>query len=243
MEDQYTKTLLHFDGTNGSTTITDATPIPRIWTNNGVSLSTSTPKFGTASAYFNGSAYIDTPDSDDFNFSNTDFTIDFWIKRGNTGVSRICGQNDSNITPNLSSLEMYINTNNYISTNLYYGSSFKNINSSVSITNNEWHHVALIRYGNTVRLYLDGLQVGSVDVSGVTLNNSTKKFAIGITGEYAVNAFVGNIDEFRVSKGIARWTANFTPPTYSYSYGWPGKIYGLSVSKICGVAPQKVMGI
>jgi hypothetical protein len=63
---------------------------------------------------------------------------------------------------------------------------------------------------------VDGVLGSAVDVTGVTANDSAYKFAVGCAGEYTTSPFNGSIDEFRFSKGIARWTANFTPPTSEY---------------------------
>jgi len=77
--------------------------------------------------------------------------------------------------------------------------------------------MAMVRYGSTYRLSQDGTLLGSaltdtsnvLDLSGVlyisTFNNSSGN-----------NNFTGWMDEFRISKGIARWTANFTPPISEY---------------------------
>ena len=48
--------------------------------------------------------------------------------------------------------------------------------------------------------------------------------------------FNGYIDELRISKGIARWAADFTPPTSEYTGGWGGKVLGVS-------SPAKVLGV
>src|SRR5258706_9534158 len=100
---------------------------------------------------------------------------------------------------------------------VYVGSTAYAITSSSAITDTIWHHYAFVRNGNTITLYIDGVSKGTVSVTGLTVNNSANKLAIGRPGEYAGQYMNGWIDEFRFSKGIARWTSNFTPPGSAYS--------------------------
>jgi len=98
----------------------------------------------------------------------------------------------------------------------YSGENAVVIVSTGTITDTNLHHIALVRYGNTATQYIDGVADGTGDVTGLTLNNSANKWGIGRAGEYASNIFDGWVDEHRFSKGIARWTTNFTPPTVAY---------------------------
>lgn len=85
-------------------------------------------------------------------------------------------------------------------------------------TDTDWHHIAQVRYGNTMTLYIGGVaQTTTANVTGITCANSPNKVAIGRRGESNSLYWNGWLDEFRFSKGIARWTANFTPPTMAYS--------------------------
>jgi len=80
---------------------------------------------------------------------------------------------------------------------------------------NVWHHIALVRDGNTVRYYIDGSQLATKDITGLSLNNPSV-ITMAQPGSGWVSYFAGYIDEFRISKGIARWTAPFTAPTSAY---------------------------
>lgn len=215
--DFYTKAMLHMNGTDGSTTFKDE--ILKVWTANGnAQIDTAQSKFGGASGLFDGSGdWIDTPDNEDFNIGNGDFTVDCWIKRSTIGTfQRICGQQDNAGTVTSISMQFKFNNSNYISWTGYQGSSGYTVQSTNPNTSTNWQHLAVVRYGNTITLYIDGVASGTVDVTGVTFNNSSNKFAIGRSGEHAVEYFNGWIDEFRFSKGKARWTSNFTPPTSEY---------------------------
>lgn len=217
--DAYTKAMLHFNGTDASTTFTDA--IGKTWTAYGnAQLDTAQKKFGTASGLFDGSGdYITTADSTDFDVGSGDFTVDCWVRRGTEGTTQsICGQYDS--VGSTTSIELFIDATNKPRGQVYSsGGAFVSVSSgSTTITvDSAWHHLALVRYGNTLTLYLNGTAQGTVDATGITVRNATVQFSVGRSGEYNGQYFNGWIDEFRFSKGIARWTANFTPPTTEYT--------------------------
>jgi len=215
--DAFVKALLHFNGADTSTTFTDETG--KTWTANGnAQLDTAQQKFGTASGLFDGSGdYVDTPDHADFALGSGDFTIDFWVRRGNQGsLTRIAGQMDSTASASTVSFGLSFladNTINFVvaeSTTLYSALSTGTITQDST-----WHHVACLRDGNTLRIFIDGVEDGTLDVTGVTINNSANKPTIGRLGELPAY-YTGHIDEFRFSVGIARWTSNFTPPTSEY---------------------------
>jgi hypothetical protein len=212
-----TKTLLHFNGTNGSTVFTDE--LGRTWTaHGGVQIITADKVLGTGSGSFNIDAvsYIDTPDSDDFTLGSGNFTFDFWVKRNSLGSTQyIFGQRSSDQSAASTSIRAYFGGANKLTVEICAGSSSNGATSSVAIADTNWHHVAIVRNGNTFKLYFDGVEVASADISGVIANNSTYKFAIGVCGEVGAAGFDGWIDEFRFSK-VARWTANFTPPVGEY---------------------------
>ena len=213
-----TSSLLHFNGLDAATTFTDASN--KTWTAAGnAQIDTAQSKIGGASSLFDGTGdWIDTPDNDDFNTGSGNFSIDLWVKRNTTGTRQaITGQSDAAGSNTSGWIE-------FTATNTIRGIVNKSDNSVAyiaastgTITDSNWHHIAFVRDGNTLRLFKDGVADGTADVTGITLINSPSKFAIGRGGEYADLYFNGWVDEFRYSKGIARWTANFTPPTTEYS--------------------------
>ncbi len=218
VDDSYTKVLLHMDGVDGSTTFTDESG--KTWTANGnAQIDTAQKKFGTASLLLDGTGdYIDTPDHADFDVGSGNFTVDLWVRRNANGFQRITGQMDS--ASNISTISWYLqfDPSNHLQGGIYSGSTEYGATSTGTVTaDSTWHHTALVRNGNTITLYIDGTADGTVGVTGITANNSAYRAALGSLGEEtAAFKFNGWIDEFRFSKGIARWTGNFTPPTGPY---------------------------
>lgn len=217
--DFYTKSILHFDGADASTTMTDGTG--RSWTAGGnAQLDTAQYKFGTSSLLLDGTGdYITTADSDDFNIGSNDFTVDMWVKRNTTTAGMyIAGQSD-NLGNSRSISILFHPSTNAAHVYFYYDLLLAQAGSASALTDTTtWHHIAVVRYGGSLKVYLDGVGGTSTDISGLTAVDSTGSFSIGRLGDLATGTlYNGWIDEFRFSKGVARWTSDFTPPTSQYT--------------------------
>jgi len=218
----YTSLLLHAEGADGSSSFTDSAISSHVMTAyNGAQIDTEAFRFGTSSAQFDGTNdYIDTADHEDWNVGSNDFTVDFWFKRdGGTGAYRyFCGQYMDTATSG--GIYLLMRNTNLIEGGIYYGASYTALQHTSAITDANWHHVAFSRSGNYLRLFVDGINSATATVTGVTVNNSSSRFAVGRMGQYNQDYWKGWIDEFRFSKGIGRWTESFTPPTASYPDGY-----------------------
>jgi len=212
-DDSYTKALLHFSGADASTTITDESG--KTWTRRGTAqIDTAQYKFGGASLLLDGdSDWVDTPDSDDFYFSNGAFTIECFVRLA-TGYSKeqiIFNQvaGDAFITGYIGGSEAYFN---YYTGSAYY---WNYGTSGASIAAGTWYHIVFQRDGTdgNVSIYVDGTRTQKTPTGDPA--NLTSVFRVGSNGS---NRYVnGWIDEFRLSKGIARYSgASFTPPTYEF---------------------------
>lgn len=217
LTDKYDKVLLHMNGVDTSTTFTDESG--KIWTANGnAQIDTAQSVFGGASALFDGTGdWIDTPDSADFDIGNGDFTIDFRIRMNSiAALQRVFGQCDSSATA--STICLYANfdgTGKNIQAGFYSSTTaYQAVGSALSVST--WYHIALIRSGNNLYVATNGTLSAPTSVTGIAANNSANKFSIGRLGELTTATLNGWIDEFRFSKGIARWTGNFTPLTKPY---------------------------
>jgi hypothetical protein len=213
--------LLHFDGVNGSTVITDNSKNNLTVTSvNGAAISTAQSKFGGASGLFDGTNdYVTVPDNSEFDFGAGDFTIEYWEYRTNTtNQSPILSRNTITFTPYL--LGWYDLPNAGTAIGLYMSSngSSWDIASHVSmgaIITNSWTHYAVTRNGNTFRTFQNGIQI-STFTSTATLPAGTGTFQIGrFQTTYYFRG--GYIDELRITNGYARYTGNFTPSTTAFS--------------------------
>lgn len=238
------KLLMHGDGGDGSTTFTDSSVYSKTAIANGdAHIEQDQSKFGGTSMYFDGTGdYVAVPDSNDWNFGNGDFTMDCWVKRDSTGLKRLFGQTGSAGTNASTSIVVYFDAGNHLAAYFAYGNSAVAAISTGTITDSSWHHIAAIRNGNTLRTYIDGVNDGSADVTGLSMNDSSATFSIGRHGDFDDSYFNGYIDELRLSKGIARWTENFTPETSAYTNpiaaNNPVKMEGAADMKISQGTPQ-----
>jgi hypothetical protein len=91
-----------------------------------------------------------------------------------------------------------------------YNENFTSANAIITAA--QWQHIAIVRQGNTITLYRNGTAVGNKTVS--VNYNQAAPLLIGRDGKNP--DFKGYMTEFRISKGIARWTGNFTPPANVY---------------------------
>jgi hypothetical protein len=199
--------LLHGDGTNGSTTIVDSSPSPKAITVFGdaqISTAIADPFGGTdvgVLAFDGAGDYITTSADSAFQLGTGDFTVEFWARPSASN------DNDGVFTfgTSSSSLAVYILNNSWrIATS---GSGGIQVAAAIL---NTWQHVAVTRSGTSLRFFLNGIQ------SGLTISNSTNFVDNQLNIGYYFNtnfAYNGFIDEFRLTKSLARYTSNFTPPT------------------------------
>lgn len=214
--DSFTKLLLHCDGSNGFTTFTDSSSAAHAITASGnAQVSTAQSVFGGGSVAFDGAGdLLSSANSVDWNLGPTggnDFTIDFRLRFASltAATQLICALDaaDTNgwtLHWNQSPPQLVLNDN---------GISGSTVSWSPST--NTWYHLAVVRGGTTITVYIDGTSIGTF--TDINLNNDSNSLQIGgnITG--TPKYLNGFMDEIRISKGIARWTTNFTPPTGPYS--------------------------
>ena len=219
VDDSYTKLLLHMDGADNGTTFIDESgkSITRI---GNVCTKTETKKFGTTSGFFNGDG-LSLADSDDWYLGTGDFTVDFWFNfitlPVNNSVDRFqMFYSQRAWDTNRHAFAAYHDGTRVVLQLLVNSTKYFNAYPATPFVINQWYHVAVVRNGNNWMLFLDGTQIGATVVDARAIGNITSTLDIGryMAGYYYVK---GYIDEFRWSKGIARWTENFTPPTSAYA--------------------------
>lgn len=209
--------ILHFTGDDQSTEIKDAAG--KTWTaRGGAKIATAQYKFAPSSLYCDAvNSYVDTPAHADFNLAGLSaWTVHFWAYFLADGVTQeICGQTDSGGNAANSSLWFRRSAvNNKILVYYHYGSSVLTIDQPTLTAPviNTWTHIALSKWGNNAKLFIRGEEGALVDLTGITINNSTNKWAIGRAGEYNANLLNAYVDEFIFKPGEALWTSDFTPP-------------------------------
>lgn len=213
--------LLHMNGTNGSISFTDNSPNNfTISVLGDAQVNTSIVKYGSGSLVVDGAGdYLTAPSDVDFDMGTGDFTYEAWIYPTSVSGSFrtiLSRQQTGDTAPafqfritDTSKLQAVFRAN---------GGSAATVTSSGNISANTWTHVALVRSGSTARLFIGGSQDGSGTIT--TNYNPTSSQALSIGGLLISSTpsayFVGYIDDLRITKGVARYTANFTPPTAQF---------------------------
>ena len=178
---------------------------------------TSVKKFGTASAQFaSGTDALTTASSSDFSITG-DFTIDCWCYfiSINTPIASSLSNEDWGLA-STGDWIWIVDGNGWISFQV------KGVGSTGSTaahpTLNEWNHFAVERSGGTTTMYKNGTSIGSNTGPGTgTIGNSGNTLTVGGRAVALVGGYNGYTDEFRFSKGIARYGADFTSPTAPYT--------------------------
>jgi len=199
-----TNTSLLLNYTNAG--IIDNTMMNDFETVGDAKISTAQSKFGGSSMFFDGiNDHIQTPIIPPLNTGN--FTIEFWIYPLDTASRHVfsVGTGWSSAT----GVSMIQYGGNYAISCGSYGTA--NIGQAVVI--NGWHHIAIVRNNTAVQFYYDGALIGSgTDSSNLT--DSRLSVGYAFTGTWG--SFYGYMDDFRITKGYARYTSNFTPPTSAF---------------------------
>ena len=217
--DQYwrnTTLLLHGDGTNGAqnNTFLDSSSNNFSITRNGNTTQGAFTPFqqnGYWSNYFDASAAtpLNFPDNDAFTF-NADFTVECWFFATTLSEQKILFGKWDNLQQEWL---IAINTSN---TAEFYWASYSLGSPAISSANafnlNTWNHIAAVRSGSTITLYVNGVSVGT-RTDGTAGTNRTSILTIGYLQYLGGNKFGGYISNVRVVKGTAVYTSNFTPNT------------------------------
>lgn len=216
MSDSYTKLLLHCNGADAATSFVDSALTKTVTANGTAQLDTAQKKFGSASGLFDGdSDYLSLADSADWNLSNGAFTIDFWARWAALPANGVHMGFVTHFT-DVNNRWIFFMANDGGTYNLkfYAAPTYVDAGEAMTLSIDTWYHLAVVRSGDSWYFFLNGTQLGTTITDNRTLGDFTD-FIIG--KDFSTSGyFNGWIDEFRVSKGIARWTANFTPPTQEY---------------------------
>ena len=229
-----TKLLLPFDGTNGATATDDLSNLNNVIAFGGnASLSTARSKFGGSSCHFDGTGdYVDIAPTDGGTYwtagaaiDSGDFTVEFWLN-----VDTYAGAESSmcwisNYGTNVGGWGIYQDSSaGKVYWWHYNGSAWVYLNlgqgTRTALSVDTWYHLAVTRSGSAFRMFLNGTQEDSMtDSNDMSSSNGgvqdgIRLGTINAVLNYPVN---GYLSDLRITKGVARYTSNFTAPTTAFS--------------------------
>ena len=197
-----TQLLLNF--TNAG--IIDNSMLNDLETVGNAQISTAQSKFGGSSMLFDGTGdSLVCPFADRLTFGTGDFTIEYWLRTSATAASLL---NPS--TTGTGYWSNFINTSTFWWQSANQTTNLKST-SATAIIDGNWHHIAIVRASGTLNFYFDGTAQGSGTADSTNYSGTAGTLRIGGSGGY-VSDLNGYIDDLRITKGVARYTANFTPP-------------------------------
>ena len=202
-----TNTSLLLSGTNAG--IVDNAIKNDLETVGNAQVSTSVTKFGTGSMYFDGTGdWLTSPDTPNLQLGTGNFTIEGWVYLNAVGAAR------GFVSKGTSTTGWSVSTNSSNQVVFSYGSS--SITSTGTLSVSTWYFITVVRSGtgtNLTKIYINGTNDGTGTVA--TDFNQTSIMYVG-ADRVAGSALNGYIDDLRITKGIARYTANFTAPTSAF---------------------------
>ena len=216
--------LLHFDGTDGATTTTDDGPDERTITLAGnAQLDTAQKKFGTASLLLDGNGDLaSAADDGDFDFGSGDFTVEGFFRISSLGNNVFFSHWENGDAAGQSFYLVHFNGSNTLRFAYRLTTGIVESSYTWEPSADTFYHIAVVRYGTTLKVYIDGVAVISDSVSTTSLIASEDPFRIGAFNDATTASptleweFAGHVDEVRVTKGQARYIANFVPTTSAF---------------------------
>jgi len=203
-----TNTSLLTNFTNAG--IADAHSTTILQTVGSTQLSTVVKKFSSASMYFDGNGdWLQVPSpSQTIAFATGDFTVECWVNfAANNGTYNPFVRYDGAGTFDLGY--------DFSAGQLKYSGSTALISAAWSPTLGTWYHIALSRASGSSRMFVNGTQVGTT-VTGDANNYASGAFKVGGSSFSSGHVMNGYMDDLRITRGFARYTANFTPPAAAF---------------------------
>jgi hypothetical protein len=209
-----TNTSLLLSGTNAG--IFDNAINNNLETVGNAQVSTSVTKFGTGSMSFDGTGdYLTAPASRQLAFGTGNFTIECWINPTGT-QSQYAGiyTARNGTTPVILSFAGAFSPSGATIDGWLSGGT-PAASSTATITSGTWTHLAFVRNNGVCTVYVNGVAGSTTTTNNVNIDSSLPNIGRD-SFNAALRSFNGYIDDLRVTKGIARYTANFTPPTAAF---------------------------
>jgi len=202
------RTNLLLNTANGANFLTDSSSNNRTITNSGVTSSNTHP-FNPGSGKFGSNQTFQIPVNSAFTYGTGDFTVEWWsYQNAGNGVQGIW-RNSTGDATNAIGFWTITQASQRLVVTLGNGTSANTIQSNATVPLNTWHHYAFVRSGTTFKLYLDGVAQTQTITSNINIPAQVGIMQIGNAG----GNYIGLVTNFRIVKGTAVYTSDFTVPT------------------------------
>lgn len=208
---------LHGDGANNGAVFTDTSKTPKIVSHLGSAITTTDPSaFGGSSILTSTTGGIYTPTSGVADFGSGNFAIEFFLRPKVMATSPIVSAYATSVASSL--MYCYMLATGSVIWFLYSGGATFSVSSAESAVGTAGKtHVALVRDDANLRMFINGVMAAQViNIGTVAVNATVADLCFGMQNNTGVGASAMHFDEIRVTKGFARYTANFTPPVAAF---------------------------
>jgi len=193
---------------------------------NSPAVTTQITKFGKGALSIGSGKELTIPYSTAFDFYTKNATIECWIyptANGGGGLGTIVADWKTGANPGPSSFLIYYGTGTVTAQVVQQANTYSdqgNIILTGTASLNAWHFIALTYDGTTLRLFIDGtLAQSSTSFTGFNQSHNTVIDIGNLSNFGTTYCFNGYLDDIRITKGVARYTATFTPPTATFPTG------------------------
>ena len=211
------------NGTDGSTTFTDSSSASHTPSSTGGStISNDQSKFGGGSGYFNNNRLRYAGSVGNLDGTSNSWTIEMWVyPTTEDSNNRYLLNKDGQHNVIVNAYGLYYSNSGIAFNYRNSAGNYKDVNSGGTPFNyNEWNHLAIVRDGSTsITIFLNGVKVGQKTTDLTMGYDSNRYLDIGTGNFNTVDHFVGYLEELRITKGVARYTSNFTPQAREF---YPG---------------------
>lgn len=206
--------MFNFDGSDGDTTTSglDASNKNLSLTySTGDELSTTQKKFGATSLYVADNVIVSS--SDGFDMGTGDFTMEAWFYF--TTFATSFGLFDQWDSSGSTRNQVWHSTSNDGKLVWYYAGTSSLASANPAVSTGAWTHIALVRHSGTLKMYINGTaESNTASHSGQFGRSHTMYFGDQHGGGGGAPQYY--MDDLRITKGLARYTANFTAPTTAH---------------------------
>ncbi len=205
-----TNTSLLCNFTNAG--ITDATAKNVLETVGNAQISTTQSKWGGSSMYFDGTGdYLLTQSNVVNGLGTGNWTIEYWVNPVSVSAESI------HVDFRSGSGAVGPTVGNSAGGAVFFQTSGVNRITGSTLSTGTWTHIAVSKSGSSTKLFINGTQSGSTYTDANTYTTPAR-VCVGVDDDSSPNAYLnGYIDDLRITKGYARYTANFTAPTAAFA--------------------------
>lgn len=206
--------MFNFDGSDGDTTTTGLDASNKNLTltySTGDQLSNTQKKFGATSLYVADNVILSS--SDGFDMGTGDFTLEAWFYF--TSFSNSFAMFDQWDSSGSTRNQLWHSTATDGKLTWYYAGTSNIASANPAVSTGAWTHIALVRYSGTLKMYINGTaESDTASHSGQFGRSHTMYFGDQHGGGGGAPQYY--MDDLRITKGLARYTSNFTAPTTAH---------------------------